>query len=155
MDGVKQYIISVTAAAILCSIVTAICSEKRIAPLLKLITGIFLTFVAIQPLADIELTALPTFAETFAEEAEGAAEVGKDMANENIHAIIKSRVEAYILDKAAALGVDIAVDVTINEEGIPVKAKLNGSVSPSAKSRLQSILEKDLGIPKEDQQWSG
>ena len=155
MTAVRQYIISVTAAAMLCSILTAIVGGKQIKPIWKLIVGIFLTLTAIRPLADIDLGAVPTLAEGYTLQAEEAVMTGKELMDSQKQTIIKSRLESYILDKAEGMGVTLTVDILLDEHGLPVSAQLNGDVSPGAKSRLQSIIAVDLGIPKEAQIWCG
>lgn len=155
MTAVRQYIISVTAAAILCGILTAIVGGKQIKPIWKLIVGIFLTLTAIRPLADIDLGAVPTLAEGYTLQAEEAVMTGKELMDSQKQTIIKSRLESYILDKAEGLGVTLTVDVLLDEHGLPVSVQLNGDVSPGAKTRLQSIIAVDLGIPKEAQIWCG
>ena len=56
--------------------------------------------------------------------------------------IIKSRCETYILDKAAGLGAEITVCVTLTDAAYPVpkKVTVTGQVAPYAKARLQKIL---------------
>lgn len=155
MTAVRQYIISVTAAAILCGILTAIVGGKQIKPIWKLVVGIFLTLTAIRPLADIDLGAVPTLAEGYTLQAEEAVMTGKELMDSQKQTIIKSRLESYILDKAEGMGVTLTVDILLNEHGLPVSVQLNGDVSPGAKTRLQSIIAVDLGIPKEAQIWCG
>ena len=155
MEAVRQYIISVTAAAILCGILTAMVGGKQIKPVWKLIAGIFLTLTAVKPLADIDLGSVPTLAETYSLQAEAAVLEGETMLNSQRQGIIKSRLEAYILDKAKAIGVTLTVDVSLDDKSLPVSVRLSGDVSPGAKSRLQSIIAVDLGIPKEAQIWVG
>lgn len=155
MEAVRQYIISVTAAAILCGILTAMVGGKQIKRVWKLIVGIFLTLTAVKPLADIDLESVPTLAETYSLQAEAAVLEGETMLNSQRQGIIKSRLEAYILDKAKAIGVTLTVDVSLDDKSLPVSVRLSGDVSPGAKSRLQSIIAADLGIPKEAQIWVG
>ena len=155
MEVIGQYIISVTAAAMLCGILTSMVGGRNIKPVFKLIVGTFLTLTAIKPLADIDLRAVPTIAEVYGQQAEESVMAGESMMNSQTQALIKSRLEAYILDKAASLGVSLTVEVSLDARGLPVSAHLSGKVSPGAKSRLQSILATDLGITKEAQIWSG
>lgn len=155
MEAVRQYIISVTAAAMLCGILTVMVDGKHIKPFWKLIVGTFLTLTAIRPLANIDLSAVPALAEEFHFQAEEAVQTGESMMISQTHAIIKTRLEAYILDKAAGMGVSLEAEVSLDESGLPVSVHLSGDVSPGARSRLQSIIASDLGIPKEAQTWSG
>ena len=51
MEAVRSYILSVTAASLLCCIVTALSGEKSThSKILKLMSGVFLTLVLVAPL---------------------------------------------------------------------------------------------------------
>ena len=71
--------------------------------------------------------------------------------------IIKGETEAYILDKAASLGVELEVDVLLEDmyPMAPKTVRLSGSVSPYVRNRLQNIIAEELGISKENQIWIG
>ena len=47
-------------------------------------------------------------------------------------------------------------DIILSDDDIPapVAARIKGNVSPFAKSKLMDMMEKDLGISKERQQWT-
>lgn len=158
MAAVGQYIVSVAASAIFGGILTGMLPGKGTAPvLLRLICGIFLAFIAICPLTQIELEDLPVISSDYLEEAEAVSADGEILAAEVLTDIIKERTEAYILDKARSLNAELTVEVTLSGDAIPVplSVRLIGSISPYGKSRLQAILEDELGISKENQIWTG
>lgn len=158
MELIGRYIVSLSAAAILCGILKTILPSKGpAAGILHLVSGIFLTFVAIQPLARIELDELPEITGLYLSQAAAASDQGKDLAHETMADIIKSRTEAYILDKAQGSQQELRVVVTLSsaDPPVPVAATLSGSISPYAKSCLERILQEELGISKENQLWIG
>ena len=79
------------------------------------------------------------------------------MADDALRQIIKTETEAYILDKAAQFDLQLDVQVALTDDVMPVpeSVQLTGSVSPYVKSRLQILISNDLGIPKEQQLWTG
>lgn len=158
MEGIARYIVSVSAAAILCGIIKNIVPSKSAnAALLRLATGIFLSLVAVQPLAKIDLGALPVISEDYQWEARSVCAQGEILAQDTLRDIIKSQTEAYILDKARMLNADLTVEITLSNDDPPTPAsvRLTGKISPYAKSRLQAMILEDLGIPKENQIWIG
>ena len=158
MANLRQYIIAVTAASIICGIVKSISNEKNgSATILRLVSGIFMTVTVLSPVVRLELNALPILSEDFLDQAKTAAAVGEEVAIDEINAIITKQTQAYILDKAAAFGARLQVEVHIAKDGTyrPKTVTLQGSISPYAKSRMQQIIEEDLQIAKEDQQWIG
>lgn len=158
MDALREYIFSVTAAAILCACVRSIAGEKGAAArVVKLICGLFLAFTVIRPVARIQLSDFAVFTSEIQLEAAAAATMGEDYAAESLEEIIKQQVRTYILDKAQALGAQVEVAVTLSDgpQPVPDSVTIIGPVAPYARSQLQKILEEDLGIPKEAQQWTG
>ena len=157
IDGVKGYLLGVFAAALICAVVTHLVSDKgTIGGAVKLITGLFLAFTVIRPVGDISLSELSSWTSDFSDSAGLAASAGEDRTREAIAAGIKTKTQAYILDKAMALDLQIQVEVVLSEEDIPIPeaVRLSGNASPYARAKLQQIIEEDLGIDKEHQIWT-
>ena len=158
MDGIRQYVISVTAAAVMCGILKGLLQGKGTIPaVFKLVSGLFLVFTVLGPVTKIDLTELPVVSTEYLQDAQAASLQGEKLAAEAVADIIKQQTEAYILDKARMLEAEIEVSVTVSEDGtpVPVGARLSGTVTPYARARLEAILEEDLGISKENQIWIG
>ena len=158
MEALGKYILSVTAAAILFGILQSFISSKSsCGVLLKLIGGLFLTFTIITPIADVNIDALFDTSWDFTVQGTAAAAQGQEIAQEEFQGIIKQKCEAYILDKAEAYHAQLEVEVTLNQDDMPIPTavRLQGSVSPYTKTSLQQWLEEDMGIPKENQVWIG
>lgn len=155
MTGVREYILCITAAAILCACVRSIVGEKGgAAQVLKLVCGLFLAFTAVRPIADIEIRDFGVFTADIQSQANAAALSGESYARESMADIIKSETEAYILDKAQDLNASIHVSVSVLDDDLtPGQVQIFGHISPYAKGQLQQIIERDLGISKEDQIW--
>ena len=157
MENIRSYLLGVVAAAILCGIVTRLLGQKGTqGTMAKLMAGLFLAFTVIRPMANISLDDLTDFADRYADAGQQAALEGELLTKEALASSIKTQTEAYILDKAAALSLDLKVEVTVSGEGIPTPTavRVSGKASPYAKRRLQSIITEDLGIDKECQTWT-
>lgn len=154
MVSVKSYLLSILCAAMACAIVSSMSEKKGTqGTLMKLTTGVFLAFTVISPISTIQLEELSILTEQFQAEASTAAAFGQSVAEESKAAFIKSQSEAYILDKAATLNTQLSVDVTLGRDLRPESVSVYGTVSPYVKFRLASIVEEELGIAKENQQW--
>lgn len=154
MEALRQYIVSVVAAAILCAVVGGVLKKGTTGNILRLVCGIFLLFTILEPISsanpeDFGKVLLPTRAD-----AVQAAQLGEDAAREAMAQIITEQTRTYILEEAQALGVALEVEVVLDEDNIPTAVTLLGDVSPSERRKLQSTIALDLGIPKENQQWS-
>lgn len=157
MEGLRQYVISVVTAALACGIVSGLTPKGTAKELVRLLCGVFLAFTAIRPITGLDFNALAEFSFPYAREAEQAAAMGENMARQSLADIIKEESEAYILDKAAALNTDLTVEITVSDDDapVPVAAVLCGEVSPYARQQLETILQSELGIAKENQLWTG
>lgn len=158
MEALGRYILSVTAAAILLGMLQVLVSSKSgSGALVRLIGGLFLTFTMIAPIADMDLDAALDMPWDFTVQGSSIAAQGQAISQAQLQGIIKEQCEAYILDKAKAYEVQLEVEVTLSSDEIPVPAsvRLQGSVSPYAKSGLMQWLQDDMGIPRENQLWIG
>lgn len=158
MDQVASYILCVTVSAILVGVLSALTDPKTgTGGVFKVIGGIFLLIMTIQPLVGFRFDALSTYADQSILEGEAAAQIGKEYTQEAMASIIREETCAYILDKAGLYRAEIQVEVTLSDEEIPVPASvtIRGNYSPIAKSELESLIDSELGVPKENQTWIG
>lgn len=156
MPRLGSYVLSVISAAIIAAIISSFFDGKSgTAGIIKLVSGLFLTFVVISPLTKLDFSDVNAYLEQFALEGAEAASVGENLAHEAEADIINSRVQAYILDKADLLGAQLDVEVVLDRNNIPVSVKLEGDISPYAKAQMAETITEDLGISKEQQLWIG
>lgn len=155
MDDLREYVISVVSAALTCGILSRLIQKDTAKELARLLSGLFLVLTVISPLKQIDIDLLMQFPLSYKQEAEEAANLGKEMASEAYSDVIKTHSEAYILDKAAALNAKLSVEITVSDAYAPVQAELCGEISPYARTALEIYLESDLGITKENQIWIG
>ena len=152
----KQYLLSVVTAAIICGIVVKLMGDKGTqGAISKLVAGLFLSFTLIAPLRSISIRDLTAFSYSYSDAAQAAVAEGENQTRQAITDGIKQGCEAYILDKADQLNVSLEVDVTVSGDTIPapIAVQLKGHIAPNAKTKLTGIIAQDLGIPKEEQVW--
>lgn len=107
-------------------------------------------------LGPLGLLRLPELSDPTAQarvEAGQAAERAEEEAKQQMTAIISEEAVSYILDKAGDLGLELEVQVELDENLLPWSVRLQGAVSPYAKSRLSGQIETELGISQERQVW--
>ena len=103
MEALRQYVISVVAAAMLCGIVVRLFPNGSGKQMGKLICGLFLAYTVLSPISRVDFSKLPDFSLRYMDDAEDAAAMGENLARDSMADIIKEETEAYILDKAADL----------------------------------------------------
>ena len=154
MDSVRQSILSIVSASIICAIILSLTKKKQsLAAVSKLLTGLFLTITVISPWTDFSLGSIAGYWESIELDANGIAAYGESIAEESKEAIIKDKAQAYILDKATTLGLCVEAQVEVMDSLEPSKVIISGDASPYARNQLQQFIEEKLGIPKEMQSW--
>ena len=157
MDEIRQYLLSVIAAAMISGMITGLLGKKGTYPsVVKLLCGIFVAITVIAPLTKIQLSEYDLHITKLQSEADKIiATAEADRRNETA-ARIKEQTETYILKKASDLDLTIAVDVSIDtyDTLLPQSIIITGAASPTAKDTLQEIIANDLGISKEKQTWN-
>lgn len=152
----RSYILGIVAAAIVCGIIRSLIDEKTsTGQIAKMLSGILMTLVVIAPLADISFSNIADYFEDISVDADCYSTDGKTDARIEVNKIIKANTEAYILDKAASMGLEIAVEVELNDgnDSIPCGVTISGAVSPYAKQVMGAYIADNLGISKENQRW--
>lgn len=156
MSAIGRYVMTLVCGALICGVILSIGTPSGAGyRLRKMICGLFLAFLAIAPLKEIEFRDFTREFGEYSQEAEAAAAIGQSQAEAAILDIIKSRCESYILDKAADLNVTIHVRVEVDEASqLPAAAELEGDVTPYEKQVLSDYITQELGIEKEAQNWN-
>ena len=157
MDEIKQYLLSVTAMALLCGIATTLVSNKNsVGTLLKFLCGLIMTITLIMPITNIDLRNSFRIFDDLTVDANGYVSDGTTFAFSQKSEIINQHAEAYILDKATSMNVTLDVEVLLcdTDPPVPKSVSLSGNISPYCKMQLSQIICEDLGIPEEQQIWT-
>lgn len=155
MDAIKDYLISITAAAIITGIVTGITKKSgSISAMIRLLSGLFMAVTILYPVVDIQFSSLRPYLDQMSIDGDYAADLGKKAAEEEMKQFITERSCAYILDKAAAFGADLEVEVYL-QDFVPCGVQISGAVSPYAKQQISQYISSNLGISLEEQRWIG
>lgn len=156
MRAVGEYIISVCAAALLCGILNSLVLKGPAKQILKLVSGLFLTFCVISPVSNIHLPDLAAISQEVQEDAQSAVLSGEEMTDDALTESITRQLEAYILDKASSMGLDIEVEVFLKQDDsfLPESVTIRGSAAQQQKKELLEELTDALGITQEDITWT-
>lgn len=154
MITLGSYILSVTAAAILCSVMIKLVGKGSHRTILKLMCGIVMTSVILKPILSFTPINLSRYLIQLDADAAYAVETGQLYSESQVRQRISQKLESYILDKAGELGMEITVELMLDDQQpIPSSVTITGTISPYAKSTMTQILTEELGIPIEGQIW--
>ena len=147
----KGYLLGIVAAAFLVSLLNALGGNGAGQGTRKLVSGLLLTLVVLRPFGALRLT-LPELDE-FRFDAEAAVDAGLDQAETLRLGRITESYRAYILTKAAPLGLNGEVSVKVGESGYPESVTIRAAASPGERQELTEALVRELGIEKEAVAW--
>lgn len=156
MENLRQYLLSVTVAAVFCGILLTFAEKKSAyAGVLRMLCGIFMAVMLLSPVVHLRIRDLDLYVGDVREQSAAAVESGIASAQEAMGDIIKSRTEAYILDKAKSMGLSLHVEVVLTEDAIPQPylVRIQGTVSPYARAQLRAWIRDAMGIGEENQVW--
>ena len=152
-----KYLLSLVAAATLCGIATSLLGDKgTLGTVIKFLAGIYMTLSIVAPWGQLQLGELADLKDQIAADSERVSLSGQNAAKDAMAQSIIANTQSYILDKAENLGVQLNVEVLLDDSAIPVPigVRIRGNISPYNKEKLSTIIETDLGIPTEAQVWT-
>ena len=157
MDSIRRYIFTLICMAILCGLVSALfensSTQKK---LIKFAAGILMVIVALTPLLGSERLKFNRIPTDLGMEAQSALYAGKEQADGMLRQIITEQTQAYILDKATSMGVELSAEVILSDTDPPTPETivLTGTVSPYVKKQLSNTLISELEISEDKLQWN-
>ena len=155
MPQIREYVLGILAAAMICGIVLCFAEKSKEGPLLKLICGLVLTFSLVEPILNVRSGDWESLGIDFQADAKEAAEEGKALGENKVRMLIKQETEAYIMDKARDMDLHIRVEVILSDQALPTPeaVTITGTLPPYGKAKLSRMLQEELGIPRENQTW--
>lgn len=157
MEAAGEYILSVTATALICAVSGKLLVKGTAAHVVKLMTGILMALTMVSPLLSIRLDQVMDLVDDIHISADYVAHEGENSARQEMAQRISKQLESYILDKAESMGVELVVTFELESKGLPVPCAvtLQGNIGPYAKAVLTDYIEQNLGIEAEAQIWTG
>ena len=157
MDLVRDYVLSVVAAAIIGTLALSITNKNRTyCSVIRLLVGVFLSVTIVAPLAKVQLHELSLQLNNISGSGSEYVLKGCEISRSATADIISEQVAKYILNKAEELGmsVDVSVNMSNENELKPQSVHIRGTTTPYAKAKLRNILENELEIEEENQIWN-
>lgn len=156
MSTIGGYVLRICCCAIIAGVVSSIGGDGPGSKIRTMICGLFMAFVVISPLRQIEISELWELPDDLYQQGQNITAAAQENTNEAISDIIIERTRTYILDKASSLNVQIQVEtIRLDPDTLaPIQVELSGNIAPYQRSILSDFIAETLGIGKEDQIWS-
>ena len=152
----KAYLIEITAAAILAALIRKLAPKSGAGRGARLGAGLLVLLCLLQPLGRFYRDGTALFSRDWGQVDPMASDEVSKEANRLMESLITDEAEAYILDKARAMGLKAEVTVKVRLEDrypVPWAVTIRGSPTGQQKSALETEIQDALGIPPERQEW--
>ena len=150
----KAYLLGIAASAMVLAILQAMLREGAVKRAVVLAGGLLTVLMLVGPAAKSCVASFGQYLSGL-ELRKDAAVSGIAAENKEIMAaIIAEKTEAYILDKAVALGASVEVRVEVvqgSDYPYPWSAEITGTLTEGQRDSLASAMEASLAIPEERQ----
>jgi stage III sporulation protein AF len=157
MELIRTWLIGVTAAALVAALADSLAPEGAVRKIGKLAGGLLMVVAILQPLVQLDDSALAAALAQTRLEAQGYSTALEEENERLMKLIIEEQTGAYIQDKAAQLGVTCTAQVTCQENGegalYPASVTVYGELSETETDTLTRLIQGDLAIPAEDQHY--
>lgn len=157
MSAVREYLLTLIAAALLTEIVVILLPKGKMQYAGRLLGTLILITTALTPVLRIDSNQIIGYFTDFRPQMNDIQTNAAEQNYEIMSELIKDSCETYILEKANQIGVDAAVQITIRKEGeypYPDAVTISASITEQDKMYLEQIIVCDLGIPQDKQEWS-
>lgn len=155
MDGLREYVIRVVAAALISGVVIRLTEGIGSGEIIRMLCGLFMTLILLQPILGRRELQWEFMLPQIRRQAEENVLEGVAAAEKIRQEFIMQQAETYISNRAAEMNTEIQAEIMLGEDNLPESVVLTGAVSPLNKSRLTQIIASELGIPRERQEWIG
>ena len=143
---VRRWLLGIVASALAAALADCLISQAALRRLARLAGGILMALALLRPLGALPGVSLSL--EDWRGQREALEEGYRAAQEETMTAIIEEETAAYIVDKAAELGLETQVRVRAAEGGMEVW------LTAPRQEALARWLEETLAIPAEAQHWS-
>lgn len=155
MNALRAYLLAVAAASLLAGVVLSLLPQGRMHGIVRLVGALIIVLTVVSPVLKLEIDTMPVGSEEIHTDASDIQERALEESELLFSQLIKERCEAYILDKADQMGLELEVQIIMGHDGYPhpIGVKLSGDISSADARSLGAAIEQELGISIQQQEW--
>lgn len=154
----RGWLLSILATSIICALADALMPKGAVKQVGRLVCGLVLAVVVVSPVVRLDLEDSQQWIEGYFTGIDQQKQELEEQVNDEMKPIIEQEYEAYIVDKAAQLGLICTARVECRMEEnvyLPARAWIGGALTAEEKNELTAILSEELGLSPEDQSYTG
>ena len=155
MGAVRGWLLAVISVSLLCAVAEALMAPGPVRRVGRLVCGLALIGAVLSPLGGLDVESGQRWLEDWLSSVRCRETELEETVNSQMKVIIEQEYAAYIVDKAAELGLTCTarVDCKLSEDGLylPVRTEVAGLKTAGGQEELIRVIETDLGVPAERQ----
>lgn len=159
MGAVRGWLMAVIAVSLLCAVADALMPPGAVRRVGKLVCGLVLLGAVLSPVANLDVESGQRWLDGYLASVQSREEELEETVESQMKSIIEQNCAAYIVDKAAELGLTCTarVECVRSEDGLylPVRTEVTGLETAGGQEKLIRVIETDLGVPAERQFYRG
>lgn len=158
MGGIRQWLLGVTATALVLALAETLAPEGSVKKVCKLAGGLALLLAAVGPaLGLLDGGWITQAVDNWRSRSQSCEQELEDQRDQFYLSIIEEETAAYVMDKARELGLDCEAEVTYgyDEDGAPCPREVaaRGTWTEKQREALTRLLEEELGVPAQRQYY--
>lgn len=146
---------AVIAVSLLCAVADALMPPGAVRRVGKLVCGLVLLGAVLSPVAGLDVESGRQWLDGYLASVRNREAELTETVESQMKGIIEQEYAAYIVDKAAELGLTCTarVECELSEDGLylPVRTEVAGLKTAGGQEKLIRVIEADLGVPAERQ----
>lgn len=154
MEALRGWLLGIMAVAMVLSILYSLLPKGSIRSISRMTGGLILLLVMLRPIVGGDWNRLTSRYSDYQVHISSQIETYQEENEKERERLIQEKTAAYILDKAAQMGITCRVQVgTEIRKGVPYPASV--TLNAVKDKDLSQIIEQELAIPEERQVWLG
>ena len=149
---------AVIAVSLLCAVADALMPAGAVRRVGKLVCGLVLLGAVLSPVAGLDVESGRQWLDGYLTSVRNREAELTETVESQMKGIIEQEYAAYIVDKAAQLGLTCTVRVTCRteEDGLclPCRVEVSGLSGREEQEQLSQVIRQDLGVPLARQSYS-
>lgn len=155
IGAVRGWLLAVITVSLLCAVADALMPAGAVKRVGRLVCGLVLMGAILSPIARLDVEGSQRWLDGYLSSVRSREAELEDTVNSQMKLIIEREYAAYILDKAAQLGLEctVRVECELSEDGLylPLRTEVAGLRTAGAQEKLIRIISEDLGVPAQSQ----
>ncbi len=149
LEAIRQYLLSVTAAALLTAILQALLPRGPVRRVTALACSLLMLLTVVQPLNRLNTEELIQAFEAYCQELSTYSDELENTSAALTESIIVSESASYIEDKAEENGITCTVEVSCREESgiaVPDAVTVTGDLTEEERQILLTVIQEGFGL---------